>query len=90
MPGARCQRSPISTAPAPRRLEAVADILDKRNITFSIADLSEESRGILSRADVIRTIGPETSLNGREEALRALVGNYDKTGTASAGRTFKA
>ncbi|MBB3962628.1 high affinity sulfate transporter 1 [Rhizobium metallidurans] len=68
-------------------LEAVADILARRNITFSIADLSEESRGILSRAGVITTIGPENIFNGREEALRALIGNYDRAGTASAGRT---
>jgi MFS superfamily sulfate permease-like transporter len=68
-------------------LEAVAEILNKRNITFAIADLSEESRGILSRAGVIKAIGPANIFNGREEALRALIGNYDHTGTTSPGST---
>ncbi|MBB4171330.1 SulP family inorganic anion transporter [Rhizobium sp. BK068] len=56
-------------------LDAVADALAKRDIVFAIADLSEESRGILERAGVINKIGTHNLFNGREEALRALIGN---------------
>jgi MFS superfamily sulfate permease-like transporter len=60
-------------------LEAIADMLAKRNITFAIADLSEESRAILDRAGVINAIGADNLFNGREEALRALIGDIDQT-----------
>ncbi|CAN7489021.1 SulP family inorganic anion transporter [Rhizobium sp. LjRoot258] len=56
-------------------LDAVADTLAKRDIVFAITDLSEESRGILERAGVIKAIGAHNLFNGREEALRALLGN---------------
>nr|WP_210294285.1 SulP family inorganic anion transporter [Rhizobium sp. BK060] len=56
-------------------LDAAADALAKRDIVFAIADLSEESRGILERAGVINKIGTHNLFNGREEALRALIGN---------------
>ncbi|MBX5222258.1 SulP family inorganic anion transporter [Rhizobium sp. NLR8a] len=59
-------------------LEAVADMLAKRNITFAIADLSEESRAILDRAGVINAIGADNLFNGREEALRTLIGDIDQ------------
>ncbi len=65
-------------------LDAVAELLAKRNITFAIADLSEESRGILTRAGVIKAVGAQNLFNGREEALRALIGDFDQTGNASA------
>ncbi|WP_259673981.1 SulP family inorganic anion transporter [Rhizobium sp. NZLR10] len=64
-------------------LEAVAELLAQRNIIFAIADLSEESRGILERAGVIKAIGAENLFNGREEALRTLIGDFDQTGTAA-------
>ncbi|MBP2449058.1 SulP family inorganic anion transporter [Rhizobium leguminosarum] len=64
-------------------LEAVAELLAKRDIIFAIADLSEESRGILERAGVIKAIGAENLFNGREEALRTLIGDFDQTGTAA-------
>ncbi|MEX2696962.1 SulP family inorganic anion transporter [Rhizobium mongolense] len=53
--------------------DAVAEGLARRNITFAIADLSEESRGILERAGVVEAIGAHNLFNGREEALRALL-----------------
>ncbi|SEH83543.1 high affinity sulphate transporter 1 [Rhizobium tibeticum] len=56
-------------------LDALAGILAKRDIVFAITDLSEESRGILERAGVIKAIGAHNLFNGREEALRALLGN---------------
>lgn len=56
-------------------LDAVTDILAKRDIVFAIADLSEESRGILERAGIIKAIGAHNLFNGREEALRTLIGN---------------
>ncbi|WP_431320546.1 SulP family inorganic anion transporter [Rhizobium sp. YTU87027] len=56
-------------------LDAVADALAKRDIVFAIADLSQESRGILERAGIIKKIGIHNLFNGREEALRALIGN---------------
>ncbi|TDW20711.1 high affinity sulfate transporter 1 [Rhizobium azibense] len=55
-------------------LDTVAGILAKRDIIFAIADLSEESRGILDRAGVIKAIGAHNLFNGREEALRTLIG----------------
>ncbi|WP_204330232.1 SulP family inorganic anion transporter [Rhizobium phaseoli] len=64
-------------------LEAVAELLAKRNIIFALADLSEESRGILERAGVIKAIGAENLFNGREEALRTLIGDFDRTGPAA-------
>ncbi|MBX5159258.1 SulP family inorganic anion transporter [Rhizobium sp. NZLR1] len=64
-------------------LEAVAELLAQRNIIFAIADLSEESRGILERAGVIKAIGADNLFNGREEALRTLIGDFDQTGTAA-------
>ncbi|OHV26496.1 SulP family inorganic anion transporter [Rhizobium sp. RMa-01] len=63
-------------------LDAVAELLAKRNIVFAMADLSEESRGILDRAGVIKAIGVENLFNGREEALRALIGSVGETGAA--------
>jgi len=57
--------------------DAVAEMLAKRGIVFAIADLSEESRGILDRAGVIATIGAHNLFNGREEALRALLGHSE-------------
>jgi len=67
-------------------LDAVAEILAKRNIVFAMTDLSEESRGILERAGVVEAIGVHNLFNGREEALRALIGSVGETGsTASAG-----
>ncbi|MBX5010425.1 SulP family inorganic anion transporter [Rhizobium lentis] len=59
-------------------LEAVAEMLAKRNIIFAIADLSDESRAILDRAGVIKAIGADNLFNGREEALRALIGDIDQ------------
>ncbi|MDP9809684.1 high affinity sulfate transporter 1 [Rhizobium tibeticum] len=56
-------------------LDALAGILAKRDIVFAITDLSEESRGILEHAGVIKAIGAHNLFNGREEALRALLGN---------------
>ncbi|NLS08168.1 SulP family inorganic anion transporter [Rhizobium sp. P32RR-XVIII] len=56
-------------------LDAVTEILAKRGIVFAIADLSEESRGILERAGIIKAIGAHNLFNGREEALRTLIGN---------------
>lgn len=64
-------------------LEAVAELLQKRNITFAIADLSEDSRPILERAGVIKAIGAENLFNGREEALRTLIGDIDQIGPAA-------
>ncbi|AJD42505.1 sulfate transporter family protein [Rhizobium gallicum bv. gallicum R602sp] len=55
-------------------LDTVAGMLAKRDIIFAIADLSEESRGILDRAGVIKAIGAHNLFNGREEALRTLIG----------------
>ncbi|APO72241.1 sulfate transporter/antisigma-factor antagonist STAS domain-containing protein (plasmid) [Rhizobium gallicum] len=56
-------------------LDTVAGILAKRDIIFAISDLSEQSRGILERAGVIKAIGAHNLFNGREEALRTLIGN---------------
>jgi high affinity sulfate transporter 1 len=64
-------------------LEAVADIFAQRNIVFAFADLSDESRAILERAGVIKTVGADNIFNGREEALRALVGDIDRVGNAA-------
>lgn len=64
-------------------LEVVAELLAKRDIIFAIADLGEESRGILERAGVIETIGANNIFNGREEALRTLIGDFDQTRTAA-------
>ena len=61
----------------------MADLLQKRNITFAIADLSEDSRPILERAGVIKAIGAENLFNGREEALRTLIGDIDQIGPAA-------
>jgi MFS superfamily sulfate permease-like transporter len=67
-------------------LEAVADTLAKRNIVFAITDLSEDSRAILERAGVIKAIGAHHLFNGREEALRTLIGDIDQIRpAASAG-----
>ncbi|TCU40089.1 high affinity sulfate transporter 1 [Rhizobium azibense] len=65
-------------------LDAVAKILEARNIIFAVADLSEEGRDILERAGVIKAIGPDNLFNGREEALRALTGRFGQAGNASA------
>ncbi|MBB3657658.1 high affinity sulfate transporter 1 [Rhizobium sp. BK650] len=59
-------------------LEAVAEILVKRNIVFAFADLSDESRVILERAGVITMVGADNIFNGREEALRTLIGDIDQ------------
>ncbi|MFC5756797.1 SulP family inorganic anion transporter [Rhizobium sp. GCM10022189] len=64
-------------------LEAVAEILAKRHVIFAIADLSEESRGVLERAGVIKAIGAHNLFNGREEALRTLIGDIDQIGNAA-------
>lgn len=64
-------------------LETVAEILAKRNIVFAIADLSEESRSILDRAGVIKAIGAQNLFNGREEALRTLIGDIDQADSAA-------
>jgi len=64
-------------------LEAVAEILVKRNIIFAFADLSDESRVILERAGVIKMIGAENIFNGREEALRTLIGDIDQISSAT-------
>lgn len=64
-------------------LEAVAELLAKRNIIFAFADLSDESRAILERAGVIKTVGAENIFNGREEALRTLIGDIDQIGNAA-------
>ncbi len=56
-------------------LDAVAKALTERDITFAIADLSEESRDILERAGVVAAIGAYNLFNGREEALRAILRN---------------
>ena len=48
-----------------------------------MADLSEESRGILERAGVIEAIGADNLFNGREEALRALIGIVGESGSAA-------
>lgn len=64
-------------------LEAVAEILVKRNIIFAFADLSDESRAILERAGVIKTVGADNIFNGREEALRTLIGDIDHIGNAA-------
>jgi MFS superfamily sulfate permease-like transporter len=64
-------------------LEAVAEILVKRNIVFAFADLSDESRVILERAGVIKTVGADNIFNGREEALRTLIGDIDQIGNAA-------
>ncbi|MBB3913471.1 SulP family inorganic anion transporter [Rhizobium fabae] len=67
-------------------LDAVAEILAKRNIVFAMTDLSEQSRGILERAGVVEAIGAHNLFNGREEALQALIGRVGEAGsTASAG-----
>ncbi|MBB3390599.1 high affinity sulfate transporter 1 [Rhizobium sp. BK275] len=64
-------------------LEAVAEILVKRNIIFAFADLSDESRVILERAGVIKMVGAENIFNGREEALRTLIGDIDQISSAT-------
>ncbi|EJZ20234.1 sulfate transporter protein [Rhizobium sp. Pop5] len=64
-------------------LEAVAEILVKRSIIFAFADLSDESRAILERAGVIKMVGAENIFNGREEALRTLIGDIDQIGNAA-------
>jgi sulfate permease, SulP family len=64
-------------------LEAVAELLVKRNIIFAFADLSDESRAILERAGIIKTVGAENIFNGREEALRTLIGDIDQIGNAA-------
>lgn len=70
-------------------LEAVAEILVGRNIIFAITDLTDDSRTILERAGVIKTIGAHNLFNGREEALRTLIGDIDQTGNAAtAGNAF--
>lgn len=68
-------------------LEAIAEILVKRNIIFAFADLTDESRAILERAGVIKTIGAENIFNGREEALRTLIGDIDQIGNAAPAST---
>ncbi|RUM22964.1 SulP family inorganic anion transporter [Rhizobium vallis] len=70
-------------------LEAVAEILVGRNVIFAITDLTDDSRTILERAGVIKTIGAQNLFNGREEALRTLIGDIDQTGNAAtAGNAF--
>ncbi len=64
-------------------LEAAAEVLVERNIIFAFADLSDESRAILERAGVIKTIGSDNIFNGREEALRTLIGDIDQIGKAA-------
>jgi len=64
-------------------LEAVAEILVKRNIIFAFADLSDESRVILERAGVIKMVGADNIFNGREEALRTLIGDIDQISSAT-------
>ncbi|KAA0697157.1 SulP family inorganic anion transporter [Neorhizobium sp. P12A] len=63
-------------------LDSVVGTLAERNITFAIADLGEESRGILDRAGVLSAIGVHNLFNDREEAVTALNGRIDRTGNA--------
>jgi anti-anti-sigma regulatory factor len=64
-------------------LDSVAQTLAERNIAFAIADLGDESRGILDRAGVLRTIGTHNLFNDREEALRSLPGEVSQTSDAA-------
>ncbi len=68
-------------------LEAVAELLVQRSIIFAFADLSDESRAILERAGVIKIVGADNIFNGREEALRTLIGDIDQIGNAAPGST---
>jgi high affinity sulfate transporter 1 len=60
-------------------LDLVIADFRKLNVIFAVADLGEESRGILDRAGVLDAIGVHNLFNDREDALKAL---SDRAGQA--------
>jgi high affinity sulfate transporter 1 len=64
-------------------LDSIAGILAERSIIFAIADLGDESRGILDRAGVLSAIGVHNLFNDREEAVTTLNDRVERTGNAS-------